>query len=61
MMLTGVVMMISGVAILFAMVVGVVGPGLFAALGAYALVIVGLVLSGFGVAAIVESGRWRRR
>lgn len=53
----GTLKMLTGVALLFAMVVGVIETGIFLSLSAYAMVIVGLLLAGFGLASIVE--RWQ--
>ena len=55
--LIGILKMLTGVALLFAMVVGVIETGIFLSFGAYALVIVGLLLAGFGLASIVEGSQ----
>ena len=53
----GSLLMLGGLFLLFAMVVGSVEPGLLLSLGAYSLVIVGLMFAGFGLAEFVEGRR----
>lgn len=53
-MTVGFLMMLSGLFLLFAMVVGGFEAGLFSSLGAYSLLIVGLMLACFGLAARFE-------
>ncbi len=50
--LTGLGLMLAGVLVLFAIVIGVLDNSLLRALGAYALVIVGLPLSSVGLASV---------
>ena len=53
----GSLMMVGGLILLFAMVVGIFKAGLFSSLGAYSLVIVGLMLACFGIAVAFERRR----